>query len=84
LFVVRTDVSNAVLQIPTTVPSAVLAELFLMTTDSTPHHIAHTDTHSFVLYPLITNGNNVGVFGVLLASTSDIDGVDITTNNDVS
>ena len=67
------DVSDTFLQLPTTVSHTVLAELFMQTTSGFARRIACSDTYSFVLYPLITNGHNVGVLGLMLPVTGDLD-----------
>jgi DNA-binding response OmpR family regulator/signal transduction histidine kinase len=67
------DVSDELLQLPTSVSYTVLNELFMVTKIGLSQRIAWSDMHELVLYPLITNGHNVGVLGMLLSVTSDID-----------
>lgn len=67
------DVSDNLLQLPASVSYTVLNELFMVTTIGLSQRIAWSDTHELVLYPLITNGHNVGVLGMLLSVASDID-----------
>jgi two-component system, OmpR family, KDP operon response regulator KdpE len=58
---------------PATLGHTVLADLFVVHRPVSPLRIAYDDTHAFVLYPLITSGHTVGVLGLLLTETANID-----------